>query len=77
VTAEGRKPAVTSSRQRTITATMAAIDPNVPSITFTGPNGWKYSGRVQDKEALANVKIGDTLDITWTEALVISIHESR
>ena len=76
VTAKGGKPAVTS-RQHTITATIGAIDSNVPSITFTGPNGWKYSGRVQDKEALANVKIGDTLDITWTEALVISIHESR
>ena len=77
VTAEGGKPAVTSSRQRTITATMAAIDPNVPSITFTGPNGWKCRGRVQDKEALAKVKVGDKLDITWTEALVISIDKSK
>ena len=34
VTAEGGKPAVTSSRQHTITATMAAIDPNVPSIAI-------------------------------------------
>jgi hypothetical protein len=67
---------VTSSRQH-ITATMAAIDPNVPSIRFTGPNGWKYSGRVQDKEALAKVKVGDKLDITWTEVLVLSIDESK
>ena len=72
--AEG-KPAVTSSRQRTITATIAAIDPAVPSITFTGPNGWKYTGRVQDKQALSKVKVGDKLDITWTEALLLSIDE--
>ena len=77
VTAEGGKPAVTSSRQRTITATIAAIDPSAPSITFTGPNGWKYSGRVQDREALAKVKVGDKLDITWTEALVIAIEDSK
>ena len=75
--ADAGKPAVTSSRQRTITATIAAIDPNVPSITFTGPNGWKYSGRVLDKSALAKVKVGDKLDITWTEALVLSIDEPK
>jgi hypothetical protein len=74
--AEG-KPAVTSARQRTITATIAAIDPTVPSITFTGPNGWKYSGRVEDKAALAKVKVGDRLDITWTEALLLSIDEPK
>jgi hypothetical protein len=77
VKAEGGKPGVTSSRQRTITATIAAIDPAVPSITFTGPNGWKYSGRVQDKAALAKVKVGDKLDITWTEALLLSIDEPK
>jgi hypothetical protein len=63
----------TAAHQRTITATIAAIDRNVPSITFTGPNGWKYSSRVQDKEALAKVKVGDKVDITWTEAMILSL----
>jgi len=67
------KVAGTTSRQRTITATIAAIDPAIPSITFTGPNGWKYSSRVEDKKALAKVKVGDRLDITWTEALILSV----
>jgi hypothetical protein len=67
------KVAGTTSRQRTITATIAAIDPAVPSITFTGPNGWKYSSRVEDKKALEKVKVGDRLDITWTEALILSV----
>jgi hypothetical protein len=65
--------AATSSRQRTITATIAAIDQSIPSITFTGPNGWKYSSRVEDKKALEKVKVGDRLDITWTEALILSV----
>jgi hypothetical protein len=65
--------AATTSRQRTITATIAAIDQAVPSITFTGPNGWKYSSRVEDKKALEKVKVGDKLDITWTEALILSV----
>ena len=45
----------------------------VPSITFTGPNNWKYSSKVQDKEALSKVKVGDKVDIVWTEAVMISL----
>jgi len=67
----------TASHQRTITAAITAIDPAVPSITFTGPRGWTYSSRVQDKKALAKVKVGDKVDITWTEALVLSLDEAK
>jgi hypothetical protein len=63
----------TAARQRTITATISAIDPKVPSISFTGPKGWNYSTRVEDKAALAKVKVGDKVDITWTEAMLVSI----
>jgi hypothetical protein len=69
------KLAGTASHQRTITATISAIDPAVPSITFTGPRGWTYSSRVKDTQALAKVKVGDKVDITWTEAVVLSIDE--
>lgn len=67
------QPGGTAAKQRTITATITAIDQSVPSITFTGPNGWKYSSKVQDKMALAKVKVGDKVDITWTEALLVSL----
>jgi hypothetical protein len=68
----GAKAGATAATQRTITATITHIDPTVPSITFSGPNGWKYSSRVQDTEALKKVKVGDRLDITWTMAVLIS-----
>lgn len=68
----GAKAGVTAATQRTITATITHIDPKVPSISFSGPNGWKYSSRVEDKAALAKVKVGDRLDITWTMAVLIS-----
>jgi len=68
----GAKPAGTRAKQRAITATITAIDPKVPSITFSGPNGWTYSSRVQDKKALAKVKVGDRVDITWTTAALAS-----
>ena len=46
---------------------------NVPSITFKGPNGFNYTSRVQDTTALAKVKVGDRVDIVWTEAKLLSL----
>lgn len=76
VPAAGEKPKGTMSGQRTITAKITGIDPKVPSISFTGPNGWNYSTRVHDKEALAKVHVGDRVDITWTAAAVVSFSEA-
>jgi len=70
----GAKPGATAATQRTITATITAIDPKVPSISFKGENvNWNYSARVEDKNALAQVKVGDRVDITWTEALTVAL----
>ena len=68
----GAKPAGTAATQRTITATITALDPKVPSITFSGPNKWTYSARIEDKKVLDQVKVGDKVDITWTEALLLN-----
>jgi Cu/Ag efflux protein CusF len=71
--AEQTLPGGTKASQRTITATITAIDPNLPSITFTGPNGWTYTSKVQDTAALAKVKVGDKVDIVWTEAMLVAL----
>jgi hypothetical protein len=73
----GASPGATASTQRTITATITAIDMNVPSITLIGPNNWKYSSKVQDINALKSVKVGDKLDITWTEALMVGFTQAK
>ena len=70
---EGQKPGATVASQRTMTAKVEAIDPKVPSITFTGPNGWKYSRRIVDKSVLKQVNVGDLVDFTWTDALTITV----
>ena len=70
-------PGGTRAKQRTITATITAIDMNTPSITFSGPNNWKYTSRVQDKAALAKVKVGDRFDIVWTEAVLVSVEPGK
>ena len=72
-----QKAGATASTQRTVTATVTAIDPKVPSITVKGPNGWNYSRKVTDKKALAQVKVGDRLDITWTDAVLIAVEGAK
>jgi hypothetical protein len=74
---KGARPAGTASSQRTITVTVTAIDPKTASISVSGPNGWKYSQRVDDKKALAQLKVGDRLDLTWTEAVMLSVESAK
>lgn len=69
----GAKPGATVAAQHTMTATVEAIDPKVPSIKFKGPKGWSYSRRVLDKKVLEQVKVGDRVDFTWTEAVTIEV----
>jgi hypothetical protein len=68
----GARPSGTATVQRSITATITAIDPTVPSITLTGPDKKVYTEKVADKEALKMVKVGDRLDITWSAAVLVS-----
>jgi hypothetical protein len=75
--AAGAKPGGTAAYQRTITATITAIDQKAPSVSFSGPNGWSYTSRVEDKKALAQVRVGDQVDITWTAATLVSIDGSK
>jgi hypothetical protein len=63
----------TTARQRTITATITAIDERAPSVTFTGPNSWTFSSPVKDRDALARVHVGDRVDLTWTSAVLVSL----
>ncbi len=59
--------------QRTMTATVAAIDKTAESMTFVGPNGWKYSRHVVDPKVFDQVKVGDKIDITWSTDVTITV----
>lgn len=63
--------------QQAITATITAIDMKVPSISLQGPRGWSYSSKVQDKKALEQVKVGDKVDITWTQAILVGVTAAK
>ena len=67
------RPGGTAAVQRTMTATVSDIDKSASSITFTGPNGWKYSRRVVDPTVLDQIKVGDQVDITWNTDVTVSV----
>jgi hypothetical protein len=66
-------PGVTVGAQRTITVAVTAMDPKTSSVTVKGPNGYTYSRKVADKKAWAQLKVGDQLDMTWTDAVLLSV----
>ena len=52
---------------------ITAIDPTVPSVTFKGPQGNTRTLKVLHPEKLQGVNVGDTVDVTYTEALAIKV----
>lgn len=69
----GAKPAAGIARQTTATVKITAIDPAVPSVTFTGPRGNSRTIKVMRPEKLQGVSVGDTVELTFTEALAIKV----
>lgn len=73
VRSEGPKPGGTVSQQVTASVTVDAIDMAVPSVTVRADDGRKMSFRVENKKNLEGVKPGDRVEITYTQALAISV----
>jgi len=72
----GALPGATRARQRVSTMTLTAVNQATRSITFSGPKGESYSRFVAesvDPTVLANLKVGDRVDVTWTEALSLQV----
>jgi hypothetical protein len=69
----GAKPAGAIARETTVTVLITAIDPKVPSVTFQGPGGNTRTIKVLHPEKLEGVSVGDTVEITYTEALAIKV----
>ena len=56
-----------------MTVSIVAIDPDLPSVTFKGPAGNTRTVKVLHPERLKGVSVGDTVDITYTEALAMKV----
>ena len=71
--ADGTKPGGTMSQQQTAVVTLLEINPSVPSVTVRRADGNKMSFKVEDKKNLEGVKVGDQVQITYTQALAVSV----
>jgi hypothetical protein len=70
---KGARPGGTVAQQVTATVTIKAIDPKVPSVTVLTEDGRTVSLKVEDKENLKDVKVDDKVEITYTEAVMVSV----
>ena len=73
----GEKPAGIAAGQVTVTATVEAIDAKKNRVTLKGPEGKTQEIKVKDPKNLVNVKVGDQVVLTYTEALAISVEPAK
>jgi predicted RecA/RadA family phage recombinase len=73
----GEKPAAAVGSQVTITARIEAIDPAGGTVTLTGPLGNSKTIKARDPKNLERVKVGDLVDITYTEALAVQVRPAK
>jgi hypothetical protein len=67
------------SRQMTVSATVVSVDPKRNKVTFKGPRGNVRTVDVEDPDMqrkLPGLKVGQVVQITYTEAMAASIRPS-
>lgn len=76
-TKPGEKPGGVLGRHMTVTATVEAIDMKKPTVTLKGADGKSLVVKVKDRKNLENVKVGDEVVLTYSEALAISVEKAK
>jgi len=69
----GEKPSVTVGESVTVTTTITSIDIPGNTVSLTGPRGNTLVVEPRDPENLKKVKVGEHVDITYSEALAIAV----
>ena len=72
----GARPAGAIAQQTTVTVKITAIDPSIPTVTVMGPRGNSETIVVRDPQKLNGVKVGDMVDITYTEAIALEVNKA-
>jgi hypothetical protein len=68
----GAKPGAAAAQQTNIVARVDRIDPS-GVVLLEGPNSRYVEVRVKDPGVLKDVKVGDDVEITYTEAIVVDV----
>ena len=69
----GETPAGAVGQEVTVTATITAINKTAHTVTIKGPNGNTETVKAQDPKNLDRVKVGDMVEITYAQALAVSL----
>ena len=82
VTVEGRAPtsedpAGGAIRRMKAVTKVESLDPAKKTVTIKGPRGKSYDIAVKDPDTFNKLKEGDTVVITFTEALAVSLEKQN
>jgi Cu/Ag efflux protein CusF len=72
----GEKPAAALGQSSLVTVVVTAIDPKVPSVTVKGPQGNTQTFKVASVDRLKDVKVGDAVDLSYTEAIAVTVDKA-
>ncbi len=70
---KGEKPGASLAREVTMFGVVEAIDSDKPSVTLRGSKGKQLEVQVRDPERLEKVAVGDQVQVTYAQAVVISV----
>ena len=70
----GQRPAAGAAHVVTVTATIKSIDRKTNTVELRGPKGRVVPIKVKDPSRLEGVKVGDLVEITYTDAVAISVN---
>ncbi len=73
----GTSPAAGGLRRFKVVTTIEGLDRPTQTVTVKGPRGNYLTARVADPSRLTQVRIGDTVVVTYTEALAISLEKAE
>ncbi|HEY8514746.1 MAG TPA: hypothetical protein VIS07_04430 [Candidatus Binatia bacterium] len=74
---EGQKPGVIGAQTVTLTMKITDVDKQESEITLEGPDGTLRTIKVRDQDKLGQLEVGDMVDITFTEAIAVTVEPSE
>jgi Cu/Ag efflux protein CusF len=73
----GDNPAGAIRREVSLTAKIVKIDTKAQRVTLEGPKGGQETIKVKDPKNLQGVKVGDLVEITYLQALVVALDKPK
>ena len=73
----GDNPAGMIRREVTLTGKIVKIDTKAQRVTLEGPKGGQETIKVKDPKNLQGVKVGDLVEITYLQALVVALDKPK